>query len=103
MTEVLEVPGPDGPLGWLAVDTLVGGLAFGGLRVDPGVTRRDVEDLARVMTWKLAGHGLPVGGAKGGLRASPGEPGLPEKLARFAEAAAPLLRDRVVLGRDAGA
>jgi glutamate dehydrogenase (NAD(P)+) len=101
--EVLEVAGPGGPLGWVVVDAAVGGLSFGGLRIRPGVDRDEVASLARVMTWKLAAHGLPVGGAKGGLRADPAAPDFHERLERFAAGARGLLRERVILGRDAGA
>ena len=48
------------------------GPAKGGTRFRPGVELDDVTALARLMTWKTALHGLPFGGAKGGVDCDPG-------------------------------
>ena len=90
-------------IGWLVIDKLVGGLAFGGFRFSPDVTRAEVERLARCMSHKLALHGHPVGGAKAGLRCDPRGPGVEALLDRFAEAAGDALSTRAVVGRDMGA
>ena len=64
MTRTWTVDRPDeGVRGWLVVDTLRGGLAFGGTRFTPDLRQDEVAELARCMTWKLAAHGLPMGGA----------------------------------------
>ncbi|MEE2779496.1 MAG: Glu/Leu/Phe/Val dehydrogenase dimerization domain-containing protein [Myxococcota bacterium] len=89
--------------GWLVVDTVVDGMAFGGFRISPAVDQEEVAGLARAMTWKLAGHGLPVGGAKGGLRADPTDPETPARLKRFSEACRELLTSVAVVGKDMGA
>lgn len=89
--------------GWIAVHSVRGGLAFGGTRIAPEVDAATVGELARVMTWKLAAHGLPTGGAKGGIRSAPDAPGLTGRLRRFGELARGLLRDTVALGKDMGA
>ena len=47
------------------------GPAKGGTRFRPGVALDDVTALARLMTWKTALHGLPFGGAKGGVDCDP--------------------------------
>ncbi len=47
------------------------GPAKGGTRFRPGVHLDDVTALARLMTWKTALHGLPFGGAKGGVDCDP--------------------------------
>lgn len=47
------------------------GPAKGGTRFRPGVALDDVTALARLMTWKTALHGLPFGGAKGGIDCDP--------------------------------
>ncbi len=100
----VEVTEPDGsPLGWLCVDSVVDGLAFGGFRMTPSVTRAEVEELARCMTLKLAGHGRPTGGAKAGIRIDPTAPDRDARLAHFAAQVSDLLRDTVVLGKDMGA
>lgn len=49
------------------------GPAKGGTRFRRGVELDDVTALARLMTWKTALHGLPFGGAKGGVDCDPGE------------------------------
>ena len=102
--EVVEIVDPvEDVAGWLVIDTLADGLAFGGFRFTPTVTRSEVERLARCMTWKLAGHGLPVGGAKAGLRCDPTGEGLARKLRVFAEHTGEALRGRVMVGKDMGA
>jgi len=99
-----EIVHPErGPLGWLCVDSVVDGLAFGGFRMTPHVTRDEVEELARCMTLKLAAHGRPVGGAKAGIRMDPKAPDAEALLAFFAAEVRELLIDTVVLGKDMGA
>ena len=102
--EVIEIDEPDLDFtGYVCLSSLRGGVAFGGCRVDRSVTRDDVLELARCMSAKLAGHGLPCGGAKGGLRVDPRRADIGAVIQRFAERAAPLLTSRVVLGKDLGA
>ncbi len=102
--EVLEVRDRScGLIGYLAVDGRASRLAFGGLRVHPAVSRTMVVNLARCMTWKLAGHGVPIAGAKAGLRAHPDDPRLIAMVRSFAAAAKPWLMSRVILGKDMGA
>ena len=45
----------------------------GGIRYHPNVTLDEVAALAAWMTWKTAVVGLPLGGAKGGIRCNPKE------------------------------
>jgi hypothetical protein len=63
----------------------------------------DVQKLARTMSWKLAADGLPVGGAKAGLRCAPDHPQIAEILIDAAEAWRRPLSESVVLGKDMGA
>lgn len=101
---IVEVIEPSiGLEGYLAIDTLSQGVAFGGLRIDPAVTSASVAELARRMTLKLNVHGGPVGGAKAGLRGSPDDPRLSRWMSVFASRCAAELRHRVVLGKDMGA
>ena len=101
---VIEVIEPSiGLEGYLAVDTVRNGIAFGGLRIDPAVTRSMVTDLSRRMSLKLAPHGAPVGGAKAGLRGSPADPRLAQWLEVFARRCTGELRNRTLLGKDMGA
>jgi glutamate dehydrogenase (NAD(P)+) len=78
-------------------------LAFGGLRVSPTVTPQMVADLAQVMKFKYASHGIPIGGAKGGIRCHSEHAHRPEVIRAFAEQARPLLDRNVILGKDLGA
>jgi glutamate dehydrogenase (NAD(P)+) len=43
----------------------------GGIRYAPDVTLGEVSSMAMLMTWKCGLMGLPLGGAKGGIRARP--------------------------------
>jgi glutamate dehydrogenase/leucine dehydrogenase len=58
----------DGPvtLGYIAIDSTVGGRASGGLRLLPDVNPTELEILARAMTLKYGLVGSPQGGAKAG-------------------------------------
>jgi glutamate dehydrogenase (NAD(P)+) len=90
--------------GYLVIDSVANGMAFGGTRIDPSVTGDMVVELAQAMTLKLSGHGLPVGGAKAGLRGSPDDPRLlREWIPLFVERCRESLSDTVVLGKDMGA
>ncbi|MHB0857155.1 MAG: Glu/Leu/Phe/Val family dehydrogenase [Anaerolineae bacterium] len=92
-------------LGFVAIDSLVGGRSCGGLRMLPDVDAEELAALARSMTLKYGFLGLPQGGAKAGVR---GDPEAPEeerraRLVAFGEAIAPLLQKQVyVPGTDMG-
>ena len=88
---------------WLVVDSLAGGIAFGGTRFRAGTTETEVSELARCMTWKLGGHEAPTGGAKAGFSCGPDHPGLPDFLKLFAQTLRTQLQTQVVLGKDLGA
>ena len=104
MIRCWEVHRPDeGVRGWLVVDSLRNGIAFGGTQFAPDLTRDEVVLLARCMTWKLAAHGLPTGGAKAGLAVDPADPALDRKLAVFAEELREPLTTCAVVGKDLGA
>jgi glutamate dehydrogenase (NAD(P)+) len=89
--------------GFLAVESIRDGLAFGGLRISSSVTGSEVQELAQSMEMKLRAHGNPVGGAKGGLRCAPDDPALHTKIAAFARALRGPLTEGVILGKDMGA
>jgi glutamate dehydrogenase (NAD(P)+) len=86
-------------LGYVAIDSTIGGRSCGGLRMLPDVEETEIRGLARAMTLKYGFLGLPQGGAKAGLRGDPEAP--PEvrrrRLAAFAEAIAPQLHSRLYI------
>ena len=90
----------DGLTGWVVVDSLVDGMAMGGTRMTESVTEEEVKGLAAAMTTKLALVGLPIGGAKAGIRAVPGR--REESLRAFGRSVSPLLHGGVYLGCDLG-
>lgn len=92
-----------GVTGWLVIDCLQNGLSFGGFRFSPSVTLGEVKNLAQTMTWKLASHGLPVGGAKAGLACRPDHPRMQQILADVAAAWRAPLTECAILGKDMGA
>src|SRR4030095_5005227 len=82
-----------GRRGYLVIDTLVRGLASGGLRLRAGSSREEVGGRARGMTRKEAlvyapaDRYLPLGGGKGGIDIDPNDPEAPDVLRRFLGAA----------------
>jgi len=84
-------------LGYVAVDSTVGGRSTGGLRMAPDVPEEEIRDLARSMTLKFGVVGLPQGGAKACVLGDPEAP-VGERAARleaFGRAVAPLLASRL--------
>ncbi len=83
-------------LGYVAIDSTVGGRSCGGLRMLPDIDKAEIQALAHSMTLKYGFLGLPQGGAKAGVLGNPEAP-RPERLERlveFGHAIAPLLRSR---------
>ncbi len=85
---------------WVSVDSMVDGLAMGGTRMTPEVTLQEVRDLARGMTEKLTLVGLPIGGAKAGIRDIGDDRSA--TIEAFGELAAPLMNGGIHLGCDLG-
>lgn len=88
--------------GYLAIDTLVRGVAGGGCRMRVGCTPDEVARLAETMTLKFALFDVPIGGAKAGIDYDPGAPDADQVLIRFFTAIAPYLRDAYITGPDMG-
>ena len=65
----------------------------GGTRITPQVSLQEVALLARTMALKNAAAGLPLGGAKSGLRLDPSAPGFEKQYRRFVRLCAPLLHE----------
>lgn len=111
MTSLLEITWSD-PVssrkGYVVIDTLVRGLASGGLRLRKGCTLDEVRGLAQGMTRKEAlvydpaDSYLPLGGGKGGIDIDPSDPEAREVLGRFLAALLPMLRSQWNTGEDFG-
>ncbi len=86
--------------GFVVIDSLVGGVAGGGLRVTNTVNVDEVTRLARGMTLKNAVMGLPLGGAKSGIRHDPRSPDLEDSLVRFIEHVRPICERMYGWGPD---
>jgi glutamate dehydrogenase (NAD(P)+) len=108
---LLEITWTDpvtGRKGYVVLDTLVRGLASGGLRIREGCTLEEVRGLARGMTRKEAlvydpaDHYLPLGGGKGGIDLDPADPGAVDVLRRFLAAVLPIVRSQWNTGEDFG-
>ena len=61
-------------LGYVAIDSTVGGRSCGGLRMLPDIDEAEIRALARSMTFKYGFLGLPQGGAKAGVIGNPEAP-----------------------------
>ena len=61
-------------LGYVAIDSTVGGRSCGGLRMLPDIEEAEIRTLARSMTLKYGFLGLPQGGAKAGVFGNPEAP-----------------------------
>jgi len=108
---LLEITWTDpvtGCRGYVVIDTLVRGLASGGLRLRKGCTLEEVRGLAQGMTRKEAlvydpeDAYVPLGGGKGGIDVDPADPQAPEVLRRFLAAVLPVVREQWNTGEDFG-
>ncbi len=88
--------------GYFVIDTLIGGLCAGGIRMRPGVDLEEVKKLARTMTYKLAAIGSPFGGGKGGINYDPLVPSSGEVLKRFLDVHKAFVVDNWVTNEDLG-
>lgn len=111
MSSLLEITWTDpvtGCQGYVVIDTLVRGLASGGLRLRKGCTLDEVRGLAQGMTRKEslvydpADRYVPLGGGKGGIDVDPADPAAHEVLARFLAAVRPVVREQWNTGEDFG-
>lgn len=90
----------EGFKGWLVIDSLTHRMAAGGLRVQRGLTREIVQELAATMTLKMRIAGIRADGAKCGIDYDPASPGKQDALLRFIRAIKPYLLERYSMGPD---
>ncbi len=108
---LLEITWTDpvtGRKGYVVIDTLVRGLASGGLRLREGCSLDEVRGLARGMTRKEAivydpaDNYVPLGGGKGGIDIDPADPEATNVLHRFLAAVQPVVQHQWNTGEDFG-
>lgn len=98
---IVEYTDPlEGFKGWLVIDTLSHKLCAGGMRVQEGLTRDCVIELARNMTLKMRIAGIRADGAKSGIDYDPHSPGKREALLRFIRSIRPHILERYSMGPD---
>ncbi len=97
----VQLNGTQGSItGWVVVDSLVDGLAMGGVRMTPSVDHEEVSGLARDMTDKFVLAGLRIGGAKGGIVSDGTDRESTFRI--FGRTVKPLLHGGIHLGIDLG-
>jgi glutamate dehydrogenase/leucine dehydrogenase len=86
-------------LGYVAIDSTIGGRSCGGLRMLPDIDEAEIQALARTMTLKYGFLGLPQGGAKAGVLGNPEAPRAErlERLVEFGFAIKSLLHTKVYI------
>lgn len=86
-----------GEIGYLVVDRTVEGSASGGTRFARDVSIAELTSLARSMTYKWAFLNVPMGGAKAGIFADPGQLGIKrsELMEAFGRAISSLVQKNV--------
>jgi glutamate dehydrogenase (NAD(P)+) len=95
-TRVLCVETRGEKLGYVAIDSTIGGSARGGLRLVNNLSETEIRDAAHAMTLKYGLLGLSLGGAKAGVIGDP-DASIDEKRSRllaFGRAIEPMLRNR---------
>ena len=86
-------------LGYVAIDSTVGGRSSGGLRLLPDIDETEIQTLAHSMTLKYGFLGLPQGGAKAGVFGNPDSSRQErlERLVEFGLAIKPLLQTKAYI------
>ena len=98
---IVEYTDPqEGFKGWLVIDALSHKLCAGGVRVQEGLTRDCVANLARNMTLKLRMAEIRADGAKSGIDYDPHSPGKRGALYRFIRSIRPYIQERYSVGPD---
>src|SRR4030042_270168 len=98
-TRIFTAINEDRVLGYVAIDSTVGGRSCGGLRMLPDIDKVEIRALARSMTLKYGFLGLPQGGAKAGVFGNPEAPRTERlnRLVEFGHAIKPLLQTKTFL------
>ena len=90
----------EGFQGWLVIDSLKYRLSAGGMRVQEGLTREHLIDMARNMSRKMHVAGLRINGAKCGIDYAPDSPNKENAVTRFMQAISPFIMTSYSMGPD---
>jgi glutamate dehydrogenase (NAD(P)+) len=88
--------------GYLVIDNTARGPGKGGVRMRPDLKLTDILRLARTMTWKNAASDLPLGGAKGGIVATPKDHNREAIIRAYARAIGSYIPHEYAFGLDMG-
>lgn len=86
--------------GWLVIDGLSHPLSAGGMRVQIGLTRDHVINMAKNMSLKMRVCKLPITGAKCGIDYDPSAPGKRNAMKKFMAAIKPYITSCYSMGPD---
>lgn len=86
--------------GWLVINGLRHTLCAGGMRVQKGLTRDHMIEMARNMSLKMNVCGLPIDGAKCGIDYDPDAPGKKAAMTRFMHAIQSHIESSYSMGPD---
>jgi len=101
--EVLQVYDPETNMqGILVIDNIALGPGFGGIRISPSTTPREVFLRARTMTMAAALIQVDFGGAAAGIRANPAEADKVRLVRSFAKGISPYVPDQYIAAPDIG-
>lgn len=78
--------------GWLVINSLKGGAAWGDTRMRPGLNKNEVIQLAKSTAIKNTISGPAIGGAKSGINFDPADPRKSGVLKRWFKAVSPILK-----------
>ncbi|MBU0730536.1 MAG: hypothetical protein KKE17_00580 [Proteobacteria bacterium] len=86
--------------GWMIRDTFNHRICAGGLRIQPGLTKDKLIEMARNMTLKMRVNKIRVDGAKCGIDYDPTAIGKSAALNRFMKAISPYIKSDYSMGPD---
>jgi glutamate dehydrogenase/leucine dehydrogenase len=78
--------------GWVVINSLRGGAASGATRMRKGLTKQEIESMAKTMEVRFTVSGPPIGGAYSGINFDPNDPRKAGVLQRWYSAVMPLLK-----------
>lgn len=91
-----------GATGYLVIQDVLNGFSAGGIRMRSGLEKEEVHRLAQIMSVKMAGLGMAIGGAKGGINFPSHHPESKGVLERYLQAHLPFIKENWLTSEDLG-